>query len=79
MLKEYDYLKSKIKEYPNTSSKMVNSYINLFRKLLKNKTKLVSNRDFFSSPLLLFQNFIFYLLNFKKILKKLLKNFKNIK
>ena len=75
MMKEYNYFKSKITAYPNKSSKMIESYIYLFQALLKNKNKIVSNRNLFGSPFAIFQNFIFYLLNLKNILKKIKNNF----
>ena len=79
MIEEYNNLKFKIKEYPNKSSKMIKSYINLFKDLLIKKNKIVSNRKLFGSPFLVFLNFIFYLLNLKKILKKIKKYFLDIK
>ena len=71
MIEEYNNLKLKIKEYPNKSSKMIKSYINLFKDLIDKKNKIVSNRNLFNSPFFVFLNFIFYLLNLKKIFKKL--------
>ena len=76
MMKEYDYLKSKIKLYPNKSSKMIASYMDLFQSLIKTRNKIVSNRNLFCSPFYIFLNFIFYLLNLKIFLKKIKKIFK---
>ncbi len=70
MINEYNYFKLKIKEYPNNSSKMIKSYINLFNSLLKNKTKIISNRNLFRSPFFVLFNFIFYFLNLKKFVKR---------
>jgi len=75
MIEAYSNLKLKIKEYPNKSSKMIESYINLFKVLSKNKNKIVSNRKLFGSPFFVFLNFIFYLLKLKKILKIIRKKF----
>ena len=46
MIAQYFYYKLKIKQYPHKSSKMVGSYINLFKSLLKDKDNIVSNRNF---------------------------------
>ena len=70
MIDQYSYFKLKIKKYPNKSSKMVKSYIDLFKNLLKNKNNIVSNRNTLRSPVFVFLNFIFYFLSVKKILKK---------
>jgi len=70
MINQYTYYKLKIKKYPNKSLKMVKSYIELFKVLLKNKNNIVSNRNIFRSPIFIILNFVFYFLNFKKILKK---------
>lgn len=71
MMEEYNYFKIKIKDYPNKSSKMIKEYISLFKILLKNKKKIVSNRNIFRSPQFVFFNLIFYLLNVKKFIKKI--------
>tara|TARA_Y100000589_G_scaffold305927_1_gene320266 strand:- start:6508 stop:7572 length:1065 start_codon:yes stop_codon:yes gene_type:complete len=75
MIDKYSYYKLKIKDYPNKSSKMIRSYIDLFKVLLKNKKYIVSNRNILRSPNYVFLNFIFYFLNLKKFLKKFKNNF----
>ena len=69
---QYFYYKLKIKQYPHKSSKMVGSYINLFKSLLENKDNIVSNRNLFRSPCLL------YLISFFIFKFKIFKKFKLI-
>ena len=73
MIKNYPLYKDNLKNYKNTASKMSEEYLNLFKKLIINKKKIVSNRRLFRSPLNILKNFIFFIMFLKKYLKFLFK------
>ena len=74
MIENYYSYKDNLTNYSNTASKMSDEYLNLFKKLIDKKDDIVSNRRIFRSPLLIFKNFIFLIMTFKKYLKGFFKN-----
>lgn len=77
MIQEYDKYKNAIVNYPYNSIKMTSNYLNLFDKLLSQKTYIVSNRNLLRSPFLVFLNFLLSFLYCKKYIKKIVRSIKN--
>ena len=71
MITHYNFYKSNLKNYPNTSIKMTKDYLDLFSKLLKNREEIVLKRKIFNSPLIVIKNFIFLLIFTLKSLRKI--------
>ena len=71
MITNYNFYKSNLKNYPNTSIKMTKDYLDLFSKLLKNREEIVLKRKIFNSPLIVIKNFIFLLIFTLKSLRKI--------
>ena len=69
MLIQYKKYKEKISDYPHSSIKMTNNYLNLFSSLIINKKEIVSKRNIFRSPILLIKNFLFIFMYFKNVVK----------
>lgn len=68
MYNNYYLYKTNLKNYPHTASKMSEAYLSLFKNLINNKEKIVSNRRLFRSPFCILKNFIFLIIFFKNFL-----------
>ncbi len=73
MLVEYKKYKEKIFYYPHESIKMTSNYLNLFSYLVLNRKEIVSKRNIFRSPILLFKNFLFLILYLRNVVKLFIK------
>ena len=75
MMENYKFFKSKMDAYTYDSRNMTNQYFDLFEKLLISKDQIVFNRNLFRSPIIIFKNFIFLIIYFKKVFRRILSFF----
>ena len=69
MIKDYPIFKKKIIKYPHDSEKMTSEYLTLFSKLFKNRREIIEKRFLLKSPIYLFLNLVFLILQFRNIVK----------